>query len=268
MNTSTAIAEAGGAAPQVGPCVVRAAALVKDFGQVRALDGLSLCINEGETYGLLGPNGSGKTTFIRMIAGLVRPTSGELEVLGEKVPAHADRIRPRLGYMPQLQALYTDLSIWENAQFFARIFGMNNARERDERVSQVLDLVELLERKDSIVSTISGGMRQRLSLACALVHRPTLLLLDEPTVGVDPQLRQTFWGYFRVLNRQGVTIVVSSHVMDEADRCDRLGLIRSGRLLAAASPSEIRRLAGEDNLEKAFLALSARQAHVKEEVMR
>ena len=111
-------------------------------------------------------------------------------------------------------------------------------------------------------------MRQRLSLACALVHRPILLLLDEPTVGVDPQLRQTFWGYFRVLNRQGVTIVVSSHVMDEADRCDRLGLIRSGRLLAAASPSEIRQLAGEDNLESAFLALSARQAQARQEVLR
>jgi ABC-2 type transport system ATP-binding protein len=265
LNTSTAVS-AVTAPPESLPCVIRAAALVKDFGQVRALDGFSLCIHEGETYGLLGPNGSGKTTFIRMIAGLVRPTSGDLEVLGQSIPAHADRIRPRLGYMPQLQALYTDLSIWENVQFFARIFGMNSAQERDRRVSEVLDLVGLLERKDSIVSTISGGMRQRLSLACALVHKPTLLLLDEPTVGVDPQLRQTFWGYFRTLNRQGVTIVLSSHVMDEADRCDRLGLVRSGRLLAAGTPLEIRQLAGDDNLENAFLALAAREAQPTEAI--
>src|SRR5207302_3233898 len=140
----------------------------------------------------------------------------------------------------------------ENVQFFARIFGLSNAEERDLRISEVLDLVELSDRRDSLVSTISGGMRQRLSLACALVHRPILLLLDEPTVGVDPQLRQTFWGYFRELNRQGVTIVVSSHVMDEADRCDRLGLIRAGRLLAAGTPSAIRQMAGDDNLERAF----------------
>lgn len=238
-------------------CVVQASNLVKDFGPVRALAGLDLCIKEGETYGLLGPNGSGKTTFIRMVAGLIKPTSGELSVLGSRVPAHVDKVIRLIGYMPQLQALYADLTIWENVQFYARIFGLNKPSERDARVREVLDLVELLPRKDAIVNTISGGMRQRLSLACALVHSPRLLLLDEPTVGVDPQLRQTFWGYFRSLNAQGVTIIVSSHVMDEADRCDRLGLIREGRLLASGSPSEIRRMAGDDNLEGAFLKLAA-----------
>lgn len=236
--------------------VVRADNLSKHFGEVRALDGLSLTIKRGETFGLLGPNGSGKTTFIRMISGLVIPTSGSLNVLGEPVPAHAVAVRPAIGYMTQLQALYTDLSVWENVQFFARIFGMNDKSERDKRVEEVLSLVELLPRKASPVANLSGGMKQRLSLACALVHNPRLLLLDEPTVGVDPQLRQSFWGYFRSLNARGVTIVVSSHVMDEADRCDRLGLIRDGRLLAVGSPAEIRKLGGSENLEEAFLALA------------
>lgn len=245
------------ASPQTTNCVVQATNLVKDFGSVRALDGLSVCIHEGETYGFLGPNGSGKTTFIRTIAGLVKPTSGELHVLGENIPSHVDKVLPFIGYMPQLQALYTDLSVWENVQFFAQIFGLTKPADRDRRISEVLDLVELLPRKSSLVSTISGGMRQRLSLACALVHSPKLLLLDEPTVGVDPQLRQTFWGYFRTLNDSGVTIVVSSHVMDEADRCDRLGLIRAGKLLAVGTPNEIRQLGGDANLEKSFLALSA-----------
>ncbi len=256
MTTKINTNESATKAAHATNCVVQATNLIKDFGSVHALDGLSLCIHEGETYGLLGPNGSGKTTFIRMIAGLVKPTSGQLRVLGHETPAEATRISSLIGYMPQLQALYNDLSIWENIQFFARIYGLNNSSERNHRVTEVLDLVELLPRKDSVVGTISGGMKQRVSLACALVHSPKLLLLDEPTVGVDPQLRQTFWGYFRTLNTQGVTIVVSSHVMDEADRCDRLGLVRAGRLLAVGTPTEIRQLAGNDNLETAFLALA------------
>lgn len=239
-------------------CMVEARNLVKQFGDVRALDGLSLCIREGETFGLLGPNGSGKTTFIRMIAGLLSPTSGELHVLGYSVPAQVSKVLPRIGYMTQLQALYSDLSVWQNVQFFARIFGLNNAESRDRRVVEVLGLVDLLGRKDSLVGTLSGGMKQRVSLACALVHNPQLVLLDEPTVGVDPQLRQTFWGYFRQLNARGVTIVLSSHVMDEADRCERLALIRAGQLLAQGTPTELRALGGSANLEDAFLTLSSR----------
>src|SRR5436309_1328702 len=145
-----------------GEDVVTAVNLVKQFGDVRALDGLSLSIGKGEALGLLGPNGSGKTTFIRMVAGLVKPTSGSLTVLGYPVPAQADKVRPRLGYMTQLQALYNDLSAWENVQFFARIFGMNDKAARDKRVTEVLDLVELLARKDSLTANLSGGMKQRL----------------------------------------------------------------------------------------------------------
>ncbi len=237
--------------------VIDARDLVKEFGDVRALDGLTVGINKGESFGLLGPNGSGKTTFIRMIAGLVRPTSGDLSVLGYTIPGDAEKVRPKIGYMTQLQALYNDLSVWENVQFFARIFGINDSARREERVSEVLDLVELLPRRSALVGTLSGGMKQRVSLACSLVHEPQILLLDEPTVGVDPQLRQTFWGYFRTLNSRGVTIVISSHVMDEADRCDRLGLIRAGRVLAVGTPGELRHLGGSENLESAFLTLSA-----------
>lgn len=250
--------EANGSGKMGVGCVVEASNLVKTFREVRAVDGLDLCIPEGVTFGLLGPNGSGKTTFIRLIAGLALPTSGQLRVLGWRMPEQAARVRSKIGYMTQQQALYNDLSVWENVQFFARIFGLNNKGQRDAQVAEVLGLVELLDRKNSLVAVLSGGMKQRLSLACALVHRPELLLLDEPTVGVDPQLRQTFWGYFRTLNERGVTIVVSSHVMDEADRCDRLGLVRNGKLLAQGTPSEIRRMGGSDNLENAFLSLAGR----------
>lgn len=241
-------------------CVVKAHALVKQFSDVRALDGFSLCIPGGQTFGLLGPNGSGKTTFIRMVVGLVKPTSGDLSVLNRPVPARVGEVISMIGYMPQVSALYNELSVLENVQFFARIFGIKDRKVRDERSREILDLVELLPRKASLVGTLSGGLKQRLSLACALVHKPRLLLLDEPTVGVDPQLRQTFWGYFRSLNAQGVSIVVSSHVMDEADRCDRLGLIRAGRLLAEGTPAQIRELGGNDNLEQAFLALATSAA--------
>ena len=240
-------------------CVIRAEGLTKRFGDVHALDNFGLCIRKGETFGLLGPNGAGKTTFIRAVAGILKPTGGKLTVLGEQLPERADSIRPRVGYMTQLQALYNDLSVWENIQFFGRVWGLSDKRERDRRCEQVLDLVDLLPRRGSITSNLSGGLKQRLSLACALVHDPELLLLDEPTVGVDPQLRQTFWGYFRTLNERGVTIVVSSHVMDEADRCDRLGLIRFGRLLASGTPAEIRALAGTDDLEAAFLTLAGQE---------
>lgn len=250
-----------------GRTVVEASKLVKQFGDVRALDGLDLSIRKGESFGLLGPNGSGKTTFIRMVAGLVRPTSGNLMVLGHPIPAEADKVRFRLGYMTQLQALYNDLSVWENIQFFARIFGLDDKTAREKRCAEVLDLVDLKGRKGSLTANLSGGLKQRLSLACALVHNPELLLLDEPTVGVDPELRQSFWGYFRTLNERGVTIVISSHVMDEADRCDRLGLMRNGKLLAMGTPAEIRQQGGSANLEEAFLTLS-RAEHVPEEALR
>jgi ABC-2 type transport system ATP-binding protein len=222
--------------------------VVKRFGRQLALDGVDLRVRRGEVYGLLGPNGAGKTTLIRCLVGLVRPDAGTVRVLGRRLPDLG--VLARVGYMTQAAALYPDLSVAENLRFFAAISGGGGG------VDDALRFVDLEERRDSIVSTLSGGMRTRVSLACALVHRPELLLLDEPTVGVDPQLRAQLWERFRAMTASGTSIVVSSHVMDEAERCDRLGLIRFGRLLAEGTATELRRQAGSDRLEDAFLKLS------------
>jgi ABC-2 type transport system ATP-binding protein len=226
--------------------------VVKSFGAQRALDGVTLRVRQGEIYGLLGPNGSGKTTLIRAIVGLVVPDAGMVTVLDRRMP-NLD-VLGQVGYMTQQAALYPDLSVEENLRFFAAISGA------DGNVNEVLKTVELEQRRDSVVATLSGGMRQRCSLACALVHRPRLLLLDEPTVGVDPQLRVQFWEHFRELAAAGTTIIVSSHVMDEAERCQRRGLIRLGKLLGEGTPDEVRAQAGTNNLEEAFLKLSGKDS--------
>ncbi|HSR25201.1 MAG TPA: ABC transporter ATP-binding protein [Candidatus Eisenbacteria bacterium] len=226
--------------------------VVKRFGTLRALDGIDLRVRRGEVYGLLGPNGSGKTTLIRCLVGLVRPDRGTVRVLGRRIPDLG--ILGRVGYMTQAPALYPDLSVAENLRFFGAISGTGRG------IDDALRLVELEDRRDSVVATLSGGLRTRASLACALVHHPELLLLDEPTVGVDPQLRVQLWDRFRAMTADGTSIIVSSHVMDEAERCDRLGLIRSGRLLAEGTATELRQRAGSDRLEDAFLRLSGVEA--------
>ena len=230
---------------------IQATGVHKRFGATTALAGLDLEVRTGEIFGLLGPNGSGKTTFIRCLAGLLRADSGTLTVLGQR-PREAVAAG-RVGYMTQAAALYGDLSVAENLAFFAHLQGV---AEPDARIDEALATVDLLDRKRSIVSTLSGGMRTRVSLAATLLHRPDLLLLDEPTVGVDPVLRHEFWTHFRALTARGVTVLVSSHVMDEAGRCDRLGLIRAGRLLASGTATELTRQAGAADLEAAFLALA------------
>ena len=222
--------------------------VTKSFGSLRALDGVSLRVHPGEVYGLLGPNGSGKTTLIRMLVGLVLPETGSIEVLGTRMPDIG--VLGRIGYMTQQAALYPDLSVEENVRFFGAV------NDAEAGLEEALRFVELWDRRSSTVINLSGGMRQRLSLACPIVHKPALLLLDEPTVGVDPQLRLQLWERFRAMTNTGTSIVVSSHVMDEAERCDRLGLILFGKLLAEGSADELRRRAGTDSLEQAFLALS------------
>jgi ABC-2 type transport system ATP-binding protein len=227
--------------------VVETRQLHKHFGAIRAVDGIDLSVKSGEIYGLLGPNGSGKTTLIRLLIGLLEPTSGSVKLLGQNIPNKA--ILAQAGYMTQASALYEDLTVRENITFFAEMCG------RIERtwVNEVIDLVALKDRSHSLVRTLSGGLKQRTSLACSLVHKPRLLLLDEPTVGIDPQLRATFWSYFRQMASSGSTLIISSHVMDEAERCDRLGFMRQGKLLAEGSASELRAQAGALNLEEAFL---------------
>jgi len=231
--------------------VVQTQQVKRAFGSFEAIRGVDLSIRRGETYGLLGPNGAGKTTLIRMFVGLLRPTAGRVLVLGHEMPDKG--VLAEVGYMTQAKAIYTDLSLRENVRFFGAMAGLRD----EKRVEEVIALVDLSDWADSPVRNLSGGMQQRTSLACALVHRPRLLLLDEPTVGVDPQLRVQFWDYFGQLNAQGVTIVVSSHVMDEAERCHRLGFIRAGRMLAEGSPDQLRSRAGTGNLEEAFLRFAA-----------
>ena len=223
----------------------------KSFGALKALNGVTLRVRRGEIYGLLGPNGAGKTTLIRLICGLLEAHAGTVTVLGQRMP-NVPVLR-HIGYMTQQAALYPALSVEENVEFFAAINGA------DAGVKAALELVQLYDRRGSVVATLSGGMRQRCSLACALVHRPELLLLDEPTVGIDPQLRVQFWDSFRRMAAEGTTIIVSSHVMDEADRCQRLGLIQYGKLLAEGTPADIRTQGGSQNLEEAFLALAGRK---------
>jgi ABC-2 type transport system ATP-binding protein len=235
-----------------GEYAVEVADVVKSFGRLRALDGVTLRVRAGEVYGLLGPNGSGKTTLIRALVGLVAIDSGSVSVLGRRMPELA--VLSRVGYMTQAAALYPDLTVEENVRFFAAIHGVEG------KVDEVLDFVELGDRRRSVVATLSGGMRTRASLACALVHQPRLLLLDEPTVGIDPQLRRQLWDQFAVMAAAGTTIVVSSHVMDEAERCQRLGLFRFGKLLAEGSVEELKAHAGVERLEDAFLKLSEGQA--------
>jgi ABC-2 type transport system ATP-binding protein len=233
-----------------GAPTIRAVDLVKTFGPIRAIDGVSLELGAGRIYGLLGPNGAGKTTLIRLLTGMGRATSGQAEVLGVTMPSRANLAR--IGYMTQSDGIYPALTAFENVHFFGSVYGVGD----QAAAIRALEVVELADRRDSLTATLSGGMRRRLSLACALVHRPPVLFLDEPTVGVDPLLRVQFWAHFRALADAGTTIVVSSHVMDEADRCDELLFMRGGRVIGQGSGAELRARAGTANLEEAFLRLA------------
>ena len=232
-----------------GPAI-RATDLVKVFGEVRAVDGVSFELEPGRIYGVLGPNGSGKTTLIRLLTGLARATEGTAEVLGVEMPSRENLAN--VGYMTQSDGVYPSLTVFDNARFFAAAYGV---RDR-EAVMKALRVVELADRSKTAAMDLSGGQRRRLSLACALIHKPAVLFLDEPTVGVDPLLRVQFWGHFRSLADAGTTIVVSSHVMDEADRCDELLFMRSGVVIARGTSAELRERAGTEDLEQAFLSFA------------
>jgi len=214
--------------------------LVKQFGDFTAIDHVSFQVQRGEVVGYLGPNGSGKTTTMRVLLGLLRPTSGTARVLGFDVDREAERIRPLVGYMSQKFALYEDLTVRENLVFYAGVYGLPPSVYRP-RVLEIAELVGLSGRERDLARTLAGGWRQRLALGIALVHKPQLLFLDEPTSGVDPEARRAFWDLIYTLAEGGATVFVSTHYMDEAEHCGRLGIMNRGRLLALDSPSSLKR---------------------------
>ena len=222
--------------------------LVVDRGARRVLQGVSFAVPPGQVTGLLGPSGSGKTTLMRALVGVQKVRSGEVTVLG--LPAGSPELRARVGYVTQSPSVYADLSFRENARYFAALYCMG-AREADAAVRDV----GLGDAAGQLVRDLSGGQMGRASLACALVGRPEVLVLDEPTVGLDPVLRVELWEKFHALTAAGTTLIVSSHVMDEAGRCDRLLLVREGELLADDTPARLRAASGTDDLEEAFLTL-------------
>ncbi len=236
------------------PAAIRIEALHRRFGDLVAVERLDLEIPAGQIFGLLGANGSGKTTTIRMLTGLLAPTSGRAWVAGIDVVAEPEAVRRRLGYMSQRFGLYDDLTVEENLRFYAGLYGLVGEPGR-ARVEELLAGLGFTERRRQLAGTLSGGWKQRLSLACATAHRPAVLFLDEPTAGVDPAARRHFWEVIRGLAAGGTTIVVTTHYMDEAERCERLAMLWRGRLVAVGTPAEIEQQLGAPTLEDAFIAL-------------
>lgn len=221
--------------------MIRAHQLRRTFGEVVALDALDLQVAPGEIFGLVGPDGAGKTTTMRLLTGILRPTSGTAEVAGVDVSVNPDGLKEHIGYMSQRFGLYPDLTVAENIEFYADIYGVP-ARGRAEKIDRLLGFSNLTPFKKRHAGNLSGGMKQKLGLACALIHTPRVLFLDEPTNGVDPVSRRDFWRILYQLVRDGVTLFVSTAYLDEAERCNRLALLHQGRVLGLGTPDEVKRL--------------------------
>jgi ABC-2 type transport system ATP-binding protein len=240
---------------------VETVALRKVFGSLVAVDSLDLTIERGTVFGLLGSNGCGKTTTIRMLCGLLTPSSGKASVIGLDVGRQGEAIRRRIGYMCQKFGLYDDLSVRENLLFYASIYGLRR-EQLARRTEELLVELRLTQRVNQLVGTLSGGWKQRVALACATAHHPELLFLDEPTAGVDPAARRLFWELIYQLAESGTTIVVTTHYMDEAARCQRLGFMSKGRLIANGTQEEILRQFAQPSVEDVFVELQRRDEGV------
>jgi ABC-type multidrug transport system ATPase subunit len=221
--------------------VIATEGLTRRFGDFKAVDDVDLAIEEGTIFGFLGPNGSGKTTLIRMLCGLLRPSSGTATVLGYDATREAEHIKRSIGYMSQQFSLYADLSVMENLRFYSRIYGLGR-KEAAERIEEVIDIVGIGDYRKRLAGKLSGGWKQRLALACALVHGPRLMFLDEPTAGIDPVARRDLWNLLFELSGRGVTFFVTTHYMDEAERCTHVGYIYFAKLIACGTPAELKRL--------------------------
>ena len=231
-----------------GEFAIRARGLSKHFGNLVAVDAVDLDVPRAQIYGFLGPNGSGKSTTIRLLCGLLTPTTGSASVLGLDVPGDADLLKPKIGYMTQKFSLYGDLTVYENLEFIADIYVYERASRRT-RIEELLERYDLLQQRKQLAGTMSGGQKQRLALACAVLHKPQLLLLDEPTSAVDPKSRRDFWAKLFELADAGTTILVSTHYMDEAERCHRLAILDHGRKVADGAPAELQASTGMSVIE-------------------
>ncbi len=226
--------------------------LTKQFGTQKAVESLTFQVPVGTIFGLLGPNGSGKSTTIRMLCGVIRPSAGTGKVLGLDIVQQAEEAKEHIGYMSQRFSLYEDLTVMENLRFFAGVYGLSR-QVADQRIRELLTITNVIGWENNLTHTLSGGLKQRLALACALLHRPKLLVLDEPTAGVDPVSRRIFWSIIQALAANGMSILVTTHYLDEAETCDLVGFIFKGRLISFGPPREIARAVGVDTLEEAFL---------------
>ena len=228
--------------------VIKASELSRNFGELKAIQALDLEVEKGSIYGFLGPNGCGKTTAIRMLTELLKPSAGEVEVLGRKLPRDAEKLRLNIGYMTQNFSLYNDLTVKENLQFVAKIYGVSGQARR-KRIDELLDIYGLEKRKNQMAGSMSGGQRQRLGLSAATLHKPELLFLDEPTSAVDPENRREFWEQLFDLSDQGTSILVSTHYMDEAERCHKLAILDTGIKRADGTPEELMQRMGAHVVE-------------------
>lgn len=234
--------------------------LTKKFGDIAAVDHVSFDVPKGKIFGFLGPNGSGKSTTIKMLCGVLAPTEGTAKVLGYNIGEQNEQVKQNIGYMSQKFSLYEDLTVNENLDFYAGIYGLNK-KDREERKNGIIALAGLKGREKVLTKALSGGWKQRLALGCALIHQPKLLILDEPTAGVDPVSRRVFWKVIHRLSAMGITILVTTHYMDEAESCDELAFIFNSRLIAKGSPKELIKKERVNNLEDVFIKYVERETN-------